>query len=257
MIRSTNPVMGEQIFNKARQNVAFNTERMTLDGTVNKTAILLGLALITAMWSWNVVFPGSANVAVGALPSPPGWLLMGAPFAAIIAALVTVFKPTVAHVSAPVYALLEGLVLGTISAMFEVSFPGIAMQAAFGTLATLGGLLLAYRSGVIQVTDKFRLGVVAATSGIFMLYFASFIMSFFGAEIPFIRGGGIMGIGFSLVVVVIAALNLVLSFDSVERGVEGGAPKHMEWYGAFGVMVTLVWLYIEMLILLSKLRGRD
>lgn len=256
MFRTTNPAMGEQIFHKARQNAASNTERMTLDGTVNKTAILLGLALITAMWSWNVVFPGTANVAVGALPSPPSWLLMGAPILAIIAAFVTIFKPTVAHISAPIYAVLEGLVLGTISAMFEVSYPGIAMQAGFGTLATLGGLLLAYRSGVIQVTDKFRLGVVAATSGIFMLYFASMVMGFFGAEIPFIRGGGIMGIGFSLVVVAVAALNLVLNFDSVERGVESGAPKHMEWYGAFGVMLTLVWLYIEMLVLLSKLRDR-
>jgi uncharacterized YccA/Bax inhibitor family protein len=208
------------------------------------------------MWSWNVVFPGSASTTVDALPSPPGWLLMGAPFIAFILAMVTIFKAHWAPISAPLYALFEGLFLGTISAMFEVRYPGIAMQAAFGTLATLGGLLMAYRTGLIKPTENFRLGLFAATSGIMMLYLISFVMGLFGGNMPFIHESGLMGIGFSLFVVVIAALNLVLDFDFIENGETSGAPQYMEWYGAFGLMVTLVWLYIEMLRLLAKLRNR-
>jgi len=256
MFRTSNPALGDHVFDKAKQNSAPNTERMTIAGTVNKTAILLGLALITAMWSWNVVFPGSASTTVDALPSPPGWLLMGAPFIAFILAIVTIFKAQWAPISAPLYALFEGLFLGTISAMFEVRYPGIAMQAAFGTLATLGGLLMAYRTGFIKPTENFRLGLFAATSGIMMLYMISFVMSLFGGNMPFIHESGLMGIGFSLFVVVIAALNLVLDFDFIENGETSGAPQYMEWYGAFGLMVTLVWLYIEMLRLLAKLRNR-
>ncbi len=256
MFRTSNPALGDHVFDKAKQEAAPNTKRMTIAGTVNKTAILLALALMTAMWAWNVVFPGSATTTINALPSPPGWLLMGAPILAFVAALVTIFKPTAAPISAPIYALLEGLFLGTISAMFEVRYPGIAMQAAFGTLATLGGLLLAYRSGLIKPTENFRLGLFAATSGIMMLYLISMVMGFFGAEMPFIHESGALGIGFSLVVVVIAALNLVLDFDFIENGEANGAPQYMEWYGAFGLMVTLVWLYIEMLRLLSKLREK-
>jgi len=181
---------------------------------------------------------------------------MGAPFIAFILAIVTIFKAQWAPISAPLYALFEGLFLGTISAMFEVRYPGIAMQAAFGTLATLGGLLMAYRTGFIKPTENFRLGLFAATSGIMMLYMISFVMSLFGGNMPFIHESGLMGIGFSLFVVVIAALNLVLDFDFIENGETSGAPQYMEWYGAFGLMVTLVWLYIEMLRLLAKLRNR-
>lgn len=256
MFRTSNPALGDHVFDKAKQEAAPNTERMTIAGTVNKTAILLGLAMMTAMWSWNVVFPGSATSTIDSLPSPPGWLLVGAPILALVAALVTIFKPTVAPISAPIYALLEGLFLGTISAMFEVRYPGIAMQAAFGTLATLGGLLLAYRSGMIKATENFRLGVFAATAGIGVLYLVGFVMSLFGSSMPLIHDSGIVGIGFSLFVVGIAALNLVLDFDFIENGEESGAPIYMEWYGAFGLMVTLVWLYIEMLRLLAKLRDR-
>ena len=140
--------------------------------------------------------------------------------------------------------------------MFETRYPGIAMQAAFGTLATLGGLLLAYRSGLIQVTEKFRLGVGAAMMGIVALYLIGIVMSLFGSSMPMIHGNGIVGIGFSLFVVGVAALNLVLNFDFIENGEAAGAPKYMEWYGAFGLMVTLIWLYVEMLQLLAKLRDR-
>jgi uncharacterized YccA/Bax inhibitor family protein len=145
---------------------------------------------------------------------------------------------------------------GGISAMFEARFPGIAAQATFGTLGTLAGLLLAYRTGLIKATENFKLGVFAATAGIALLYLVSFVMSFFGKSIPFIHSSGTWGIAFSVFVVIIAALNLVLDFDFIENGAEMGAPKYMEWYAAFGLLVTLVWLYIEILRLLSKMRSR-
>ena len=157
----------------------------------------------------------------------------------------------------PAYALFQGLALGGISAIFEAQFPGIVIQAVGLTFGTLGCLLLAYRSGLIRATENFKLGVTAATGAIFVLYMISFVMGFFGSSIPFIHESGLLGIGFSLFVVVIAALNLVLDFDFIENAAEQGAPKFLEWYGAFGLIVTLVWLYLEILRLLAKLRGRE
>ena len=158
--------------------------------------------------------------------------------------------------TAPIYAALEGLALGGISAVFESRYPGIVSQAVFLTFGTLAALLIAYRSGWIKATENFKLGVVAATGGIFFVYLISFVLSFFGVSIPLIHGSGVFGILFSLFVVVIAALNLVLDFDFIEQGAEQGAPKYMEWFAAFGLMVTLIWLYLEVLRLLSKLQQR-
>jgi len=160
-------------------------------------------------------------------------------------------------VTAPIYALLEGLVLGGLSAVLELRYPGIAIQAVSLTFGTLFVLLIAYRSGWIKVTQKFRLGVVAATGGIFFFYLLEMVLSFFGIQFTSINGSGVIGIGFSLIVVGIAALNLVLDFDFIEQGVQLGAPRYMEWYGAFGIMVTLVWLYLEILRLLAKMRSRS
>ncbi len=170
--------------------------------------------------------------------------------------MVTVFKKEWSPVTAPIYALLEGLVLGGLSAALDLRYPGIAIQAVSLTFGTLFVLLLAYRSGLIQVTQKFRLGIIAATGGIMLFYLLEMLLGFFGIRFAAINGSGVIGIGFSLFVVAIAALNLVLDFDFIERGVQCGAPKYMEWYGAFGIMVTLVWLYIEILRLLSKIRSR-
>ena len=158
--------------------------------------------------------------------------------------------------TSPIYAVIEGVFLGVISSMMESKFPGIVMQAVGLTFGVLFALLVAYKSKMIKVTDNFRLGVVAATGGIAILYFISIIMGFFGARIPFIHESGPLGIGFSLFVVVIASLNLVLDFDFIEKGAEYNAPKYMEWYGAFGLLVTLIWLYIEILRLLAKLNSR-
>jgi len=158
--------------------------------------------------------------------------------------------------SVPIYALSQGLVLGAISRMFELQYPGIAVQAIFLTFGTLGALLLAYKSGLIKVTENFKLGVVAATGGVAIVYLINFIMGIFGSGIGLIHSSSNFGILFSLVVVGIAALNLVLDFDFIEEGAEMGAPKYMEWYGAFGLLVTLIWLYLELLRLLAKLQDR-
>ena len=172
-------------------------------------------------------------------------------------ALVTIFKKNWAPFTTPIYALLEGILLGALSALLELAYPGIVVQAVGLTFAIMLALLGAYTILRIRPSENFKLGVSAATGGIFLLYLVSFVLSFFGVRIPYIHESGLIGIGFSLVVVVIASLNLVLDFDLIEQGVNQGAPKFMEWYGAFGLLVTLVWLYLEILNLLSKLRSRD
>jgi uncharacterized YccA/Bax inhibitor family protein len=184
-------------------------------------------------------------------------LMFGGLIGGFIVAMVTVFKKEWSPVTAPIYALLEGLVLGGISAFMDLRYPGIAIQAVGLTFGTLFALLLAYRSGLIPVTQKLRMGIVAATGGIMVFYLLQMLLGFFGIQFSSINGNGFIGIGFSLIVVAVAALNLVLDFDFIERGVQYGAPKYMEWYGAFGIIVTLVWLYLEILRLLSKLRSRN
>ena len=226
------------------------TSRMTLSGTVNKTALLLVCALATASWTWSLFLKSRDMADVAPL------MLVGM-FGGLIFALVTSFKKEWSPVTAPIYALLEGLVLGGLSAMMELRYPGIGIEAVSLTFGTLFALLLAYRSGLIQVTQKFRLGVIAATGGICLFYLAQMLLGLIGIRFAAINGSGAIGIGFSLIVVAVAALNLVLDFDFIERGVQAGAPKYMEWYGAFGIMVTLVWLYIEILRLLAKTRSRN
>jgi uncharacterized YccA/Bax inhibitor family protein len=242
-MRSGNPVLKADTF-----DIAPAGERMTLSGTVNKTAILLALVLVTATYTW-----GRFSIENPAAVMP---LVIGGAIGGLIVCLVTVFKKEWSAVTAPIYALLQGLVVGGLSAFYEAQFEGIVIQAVGLTFGTLAALLMAYKSGVIKATENFKLGVVAATGGIALLYLVSFAMSFFGKSIGFIHEASTFGILFSLFVVVIAALNLVLDFDFIEAGCENGAPKYMEWYGAFGLTVTLVWLYLEILRLLAKLRSR-
>ncbi len=244
-MRSGNPVLNSKTFD----GVAAEGERMTIAGTVNKTAILLALLMITAIYTWGRFFTTQDAGAVYPL------ILTGA-IGGLIVALVTVFKKQWAGITAPIYALLEGLLVGGLSAIFEAAYPGIVIQAVGLTIGTLACLLLAYKSGLIKPTENFKLGVVAATGGIAVLYAVSIVMSMFGNPIGFIHSSGTFGILFSVFVVVIAALNLVLDFDFIEAGAEQGAPKYMEWYGAFGLTVTLIWLYLEILRLLAKLRSR-
>lgn len=229
-------------------------ERMTVSGTVNKTGVLGICVVLTAAWTWSRFL--NAGDVDGATAAVLPLLVLGG-VGGFVVALVTIFKKEWSPVTAPIYALLEGLVLGGISAMTELRFPGIPMQAVGLTFGTLVALLLVYRSGIIKVTDNFRLGVVAATGGIALFYLATMVMGFFGVRFPSVFGAGPLGIGISVFVVIVAALNLVLDFDMIERGAQAGAPKYMEWYGAFALMVTLIWLYLEILRLLSKLRSRN
>jgi len=251
MLRSGNPALKESTFLDLSSGsvVSRDGDVMTLNGTVNKTAILLFLAVLTAAFAWN-------QVAIGPEGISPNFAiyLAGGTIGGLAFALATIFKPTWAPVTAPLYALFKGLALGAISAMYDARFNGIVLQAVMLTAGTLFALLMAYRSGLIKATENFKLGVTAATGGICLIYLATIGLSFFGINIPYIHESGIIGIGFSLFVVVIAALNLVLDFDFIESGVEQGAPKYAEWYAAFGLMVTLVWLYLEFLRLLAKLR---
>ena len=241
--RSGNPTLSDATFADF-ENVDQKT--MTLQGTVNKVGILLALVVLSAASTWNIYF----------VTGSPGALMPIGLFGGMIFALITIFKKNWAMYTAPIYAILEGLFLGGISAIFESQYPGIVIQATGLTFGTLASLLVLYKTGVIKPTENFRLMVVSATMGIALLYVVSFIMSMFGTGIGFIHDNGIFGIGFSLFVVGIAALNLVLDFDFIEQGSEKNAPKYMEWFGAFALMVTLIWLYLEMLRLLAKLRSR-
>ncbi len=245
-MRTSNPALNDKVFDLERSATG---DVMTINGTVNRTGILLCLLMFTAVFSWDRAY-SAVN---------PGELypwLIGSAIAGFVVAIITVFKKTAAPITAPIYAAIEGVLLGILSAFYEMQFPGLVFQAILLTFGTLFALLMAYRSGIIKATENFKLGVFAATGGIGLIYLATFILSFFGISIPYIHGSGTIGILFSLFVVVIAALNLVLDFDFIESGAERRAPKYMEWYAAFGLLVTLIWLYIEMLRLLSKLRSR-
>jgi len=244
--RSGNPMFSDKTFSETI--IDASVERMTLQGTVNKVGISLILVMLSASYTWNQYFNNGADSVAG--------LMLGGTIIGLIFALITIFKRTWAPITAPLYALAKGFALGGISAMYEAQFGGITMQAVTLTFATMFGLLFAYKTGIIKPDKNFMLMVFAGTFAIFAVYMVNFIMMFFGASIGFIHDNGIFGIGFSLVVVAIAALNLVLDFDYIEQGAEQGAPKYLEWYGAFSLMVTLIWLYLEILRLLSKLRSR-
>jgi uncharacterized YccA/Bax inhibitor family protein len=245
LFRSSNPVLSPERFRG--EGIAYG-DAMTVSGTVNKTGILTILVVAAAAWTWSRFNTNPQSVL----------LMLGIGIiGGLIFAIATIFKKTWAPVTAPIYAVLEGLALGGISAMYEARFQGLPMQAVGLTFGTLIALLLVYRAGIIKVTDKFRLGVVAATGGIAVFYLLTIVLSFFHVSVPFMYNSSPLSIGISLFVVVIAALNLVLNFDFIENASRVGSPKYMEWYAAFGLMVTLIWLYLEILSLLAKLRSRD
>ncbi|TAN07071.1 MAG: Bax inhibitor-1/YccA family protein [Rhodanobacteraceae bacterium] len=274
-MRSSNPILRGSAF---RNLPAVTTgEPMTINGTIARTGILIGLALITGWWTWNrfmaaaaavsglpagVVAGGSlpagaaaaAGMAAGVAAISP--FLWGGIIVGFVLALAGTFKPNWSPVAAPLYAIAEGTALGGISAMFNVQYHGIVLQAILATVGVLVVMLALYRTGVIKVTNKFRMGVMAATGGILLLYLASWVLGMFThVDMAFVYGGGgTFGVIFSLFVVCIAALNLVLDFDLIDRASQAKLPKYMEWYGALALMVTLVWLYIQMLQLLASSR---
>jgi uncharacterized YccA/Bax inhibitor family protein len=251
-MRTSNPALSEETFDKfARQGHFDNrTDVMTVEGTANKTGILLLLCVIAASFTWNLVLnPGGIQLAVP--------LAIGGAIGAFIVALVAIFKPSSSPITGPMYAALEGLFLGAISAILNREYPGIIMQAVALTFGVMALMLFAYRSRMIRATEKLWIGVTVATAAIALFYLVLLGGRAFGADWGFFMWQPTpLSIGVSLVVVAIAALNLVLDFDIIEDGANRGAPKFMEWYGAFSLMVTLVWLYLEILRLLSKLNRR-
>lgn len=260
MMRSANPALTDKTFDSpldvgsvSFDRTANHSDRMTLQGTINKSFLLIGIVIVAAFFSWQSAYDGSWSA--DAVPHF-SVMYLGALLGAGLLSVVIIFKKNSAPYLAPVYAILEGLTLGAISAMVEMKYPGIAMQALLCTFGTFVALLFAYKSGLIKVTENFTLGITAATMGICLVYLIDLGLRMFGRNVPFIHENGMMGIGISLLITAIAALNLVMDFDFIERGVESGAPKYMEWYSAFGLLVTLVWLYIEILRLLSKARDR-
>ncbi|MDE2221843.1 MAG: Bax inhibitor-1/YccA family protein [Candidatus Omnitrophica bacterium] len=248
-MESSNPTLNERAFGAAR--VGIGEPAMTIQGTVNKTLILLGILMACAMWTWSQAYN----------PASQG-LLSGVFFVSMIGGLIlavaTSFKPKWSPITAPLYAACEGLLLGVLSAYFEARYPGIVMQAVGLTFAVTLAMLMGYKSGWLQATPGLRKGLFIAMGGLMIFYVVVWIASFFGIHPPgFINGGGPLGIAFSLFVVGIAALSLVLDFDLIESACREGLERYMEWYGAFALMVTLIWLYMEILRLLSKLNRRD
>jgi uncharacterized YccA/Bax inhibitor family protein len=243
-MRGSNPTLNDNTFTNIGVGSA---QPMTLQGTVNKTALLLALVFGSAVFAWKTVL---AN------PAASSPMIFGGMIVGFILCLVTVFKKEWAAITSPLYAVAEGLFVGSVSMWFDQMYPGIVLQAVLLTIGVLLAMLGAYTMRLINVTEKFKLGVIAATGGICLVYVITMVLGLFHVNVPYIHDSGMVGIGFSLFVVVIAALNLVLDFDLIENGCRQGAPKYMEWYGAFGLLVTLVWLYLEILRLLSKLANR-
>lgn len=247
-MRSSNPVMTGKIFEKAGA-LAPESSAMTINGTINKVGIMLLLVIGAAAYTWKMV--------MGADPGRAGTFAIVGAIGGFIVALITIFRPRSSAITAPIYAILEGLFLGAISAIINAKYPGVAFQAVLLTIGTLFTMLFLYRSGRIRATPRFRKGVMMATGAVFFAYLISWLMGLLGMPMGFMHSSGPLGILINLVIIVIAALNLIMDFDFIEKGSQMGAPKYMEWYGAFGLMVTLIWLYIEFLRLLSRFSGRN
>lgn len=253
-MRTSNPVLTDLIFNREASSVSPATNTMTVNGTVVKTGLLLILLLVAAGFSGIETWPMFSDPDY----PQPGWLvpsLISASLGALVVAAVTSFVPKWSPLLAPVYAVLEGLLLGWISAVFEKKYGGIVIQAVTVTVGVLIVLLVAYLSRVIRATNKLRTGILVATGGVCLTYLGTFVLGLFGVRIPFIHDAGPIGILFSLFVSGVAAFNLILDFDFIEQGSRRGAPKYMEWYAGFGLLVTLVWLYLEILNLIAKIRS--
>uniref|UniRef100_UPI0039A55ABE Bax inhibitor-1/YccA family protein n=1 Tax=Ornithobacterium rhinotracheale TaxID=28251 RepID=UPI0039A55ABE len=246
--KSTNPILRTKAFSMTSGMDLGGV--MTLNGVIGKSFFLILITAVSAYLSWNYIEEKMLiNPEFNLMP-----YLWGSVIGGFILALVISFKPNLAPFASPVYAVLEGLFLGIISLFFEAVYPGIALQAIIGTMGVFFAMLALYRFRIIKVTERFKSVVFGATLGIAILYGVNILLSFFNIDIPFIHEGGWLGIGFSVFVVGIAALNLAIDFDFIEAQIENGANKNMEWYAAFGLLVTLVWLYLEILRLLSKLR---
>ena len=244
--KTGNPILRTKAFT---QTGVITGDRMTVAGTIGKSFILLVLLTITAGWVWSRFYAEGTIDAVS--PYMVGGIIGG-----LVFGLAASFKPTWSPVAAPLYAICEGLALGGISAVFELRYHGIVIQAVGLTLAVAFGMLGLYATGIIKVTDRFRRMLFSATVGIMIFYAITWIVSLFGVDTSIIYGHSSLSIGISLVIVAIAAFNLVMDFDIIATQSAAGAPRFMEWYGAFALMVTLVWLYLEILRLLANTSRR-
>jgi uncharacterized YccA/Bax inhibitor family protein len=241
-LRSSNPAFNEKILKGQYYSATSDRAFMTVSGAINKTGFLTLILVCSAAYSWHAENP---------------MLLWAGIIGGMIAALVTIFKPAWSPVSAPLYAVLEGLFIGAVSVRYAELYSGIIPKAVLLTFTILMTMLFAYRLKIIRATAKFRAGILIATGGIFFFYLTTMLLRFFGVDTSMFFSGGLMGIGISLVIVVIASLNLILDFDFIEKGAESSLPRYFEWYAGFGIMVTLVWLYMEILRLLSFFSGND
>lgn len=257
--RSSNPSMRDDVWSQGR-DVASSSDVMSVAGVVNKTAMLVGFLLLGAVWVWHLFFTnggGTPGMMGQAAQTVMPWMLGGI-IGGLIVGFVTIFKPMWAWLTAPIYAVLEGLALGGISAFAQARVPDhlIVVQAVALTMAVLVGMLILYRAGLVRATARFRTGLLCAAGALILTYVATLILGLFGITIPYIHEGGPIGIIFSLVAVTIASLFFVLDFDFVEQGVAQGAPKTLEWYAGFSLLMTLVWVYLEILRLLQKIYSK-
>jgi uncharacterized YccA/Bax inhibitor family protein len=253
-MRTSNPTLNADTFQRFDRQASGN--QMTVSGTVNKTGALLLLLIVSASITWNMIATGTVS---------PMACTLGGLIGGLLIAVVTCFKKTWAPVTAPLYAIVEGLFVGGVSIVYAnmvgaqgISGTGdsIVTQAVLLTFGVLFSMLAAYRFGIIKATAKFRAGVIAATGGIMLCYLIAIVLGFFGINVPHLHEATPLGIGISVAIIIIAALNLILDFDLIETGANQGAPKYMEWFGAFALIVTLIWLYIEILRLLAMLANR-
>ena len=264
----SNPVFSESIFNRVGYGTTAAT--MTVRGTAVKTLVLLAILLATASFTWSQTLAMAELASTDTAGAVPHFQVVGNPIVFImiggigglILGLITSFVPRISPFTAPCYAGCEGLFLGGVSAWFESVYPGIVLNAVGMTLGTFATMLVVYGFRIITVTDRFRMIITGAIGAICLVYFATMILNMFGVPMPYLHSGlsagraGLISVGFSIFVVVIATLSLLLDFDFIERGAQNSAPKYMEWYAGFGLLVTLVWLYLEILQLLAKLRDR-
>lgn len=264
-MRTSNPALNDNAFS----NIQREATSMTLECTALKTLFLVLLVVVGGTFTWQssmdaittlepAVVPVEGHThTLSKLPAIIWHYVIWGALIAFVVAIFTIFNPKASPILAPIYALIEGASLGALSALFEYMYPGIVVQAVGCTVGTLAALLIVYLLRIVKATENFKLGVMAATGGIALYYLFAIGLGFFGVEAPLIHETGWMGIGFSIFVIIIAALNLVLDFDFIEKGIKNGAPKYMEWYAGFGLLITLVWIYLEFLRLLAKLRSSN
>ncbi|MFA9388788.1 MAG: Bax inhibitor-1/YccA family protein [Prolixibacteraceae bacterium] len=256
LTRTSNPIFGKKTFEQAYTST-YGDEQMTLNGTINKTALVLLFVISTAFYTWQKFFevynPADPSLAVSSVMK---YLLIGG-IGGFIIAIVATFTPKWSGFTTPIYAIFEGMFLGGLSAMFEAQFPGLVIKAVALTFAVFLSMLFIYRQGIIKVTGKFKRGMLSAMFGLMMVYLVSWIAGMFGADVSYLYGGGTFGLIFSLIVTGISAFSLMLDFDFIEQNAAARAPKYMEWYSVFGLLVSLVWLYVNILRLLSILSRRN